>query len=176
MPSANPAADRASTNPASTSVSKSGSSSGLDGARLSRKSRTTAKLNPRLLVFTPPAERSSQTIKLHESRRLVNTPHHTSRPQRRAGLGQNRDTKRRQPPSEVRGCFSHLRNEQGLLGARFWAPGLDHRLGGGVDRVGLGEPAPDVIAPPKVGTGPYGWPAGAAHGSVAHQGLQGRDI
>jgi len=46
--------DLASTNPVSTSVSKSASSSGVAGTRDSRKSRTTARLNPRLLVFTDP--------------------------------------------------------------------------------------------------------------------------
>jgi hypothetical protein len=47
VPSAKPADARASTNPASTSVSNSATSSGPAGTRRSRKSRTTASPNPR---------------------------------------------------------------------------------------------------------------------------------
>jgi len=50
VPSDSPAAARASTNPASTSVSNAASSSGPATARASRRSRTTASVNP-----TPPA-------------------------------------------------------------------------------------------------------------------------
>ena len=56
VPSASPAAARASTNPASTSVSKSASSSGPAGRTcLVVHSRTTASPNPRLHTFTPTA-------------------------------------------------------------------------------------------------------------------------
>jgi hypothetical protein len=59
--SASPADARASTNPASTSVSKSASSSGLGGRRTGRRSRTTARANSSLLAFTGGANRSPPT-------------------------------------------------------------------------------------------------------------------
>jgi hypothetical protein len=65
--SASPAAARASTNPVSTSVSKSATSSGVAGTRDSRRSRTAARLNPRLLVFADPTEQSEQTTTLQET-------------------------------------------------------------------------------------------------------------
>ena len=49
--SATPADALASTNPASTSVSKASISSALDGSRSSRKSRTSASVNPHPPVF-----------------------------------------------------------------------------------------------------------------------------
>ena len=57
--STNPADARASTNPANTSVSKSASSSSLVGTRCPRRSRTTARANPRPLDFTQDEETSS---------------------------------------------------------------------------------------------------------------------
>jgi hypothetical protein len=50
--SASPADARASTNPASTSVSKASISSALDGSRISRMSPTSASANPAPPVFT----------------------------------------------------------------------------------------------------------------------------
>ena len=64
--SASPAAARASTKPDSTSVSKSASSSGVADARASRRSRTTAKPNPCLHLFSQTAQRSLETIWLHD--------------------------------------------------------------------------------------------------------------
>lgn len=74
VPSASPAEARASTNPASTSVSNCANSSGLAGDRRSRRSRTTARLNPQprlqscshiLDLF----EISSQKLKLSQNDR-----------------------------------------------------------------------------------------------------------
>ncbi len=65
--SANPAAARARTNPANTSVSRTSSSSGPAGARTSRRSRTTARLNPGPLVFTDQARSAAGMIDPHET-------------------------------------------------------------------------------------------------------------
>jgi hypothetical protein len=65
--SANPAAALASTNPDSTSVSNSASSSGLAGARASRRSRTTATLNPSLLAFSPAATTPTRSTSAQKS-------------------------------------------------------------------------------------------------------------
>src|SRR6266851_4277687 len=71
VPSARPAAARASTNPASTSVSNAASSSGPAGERASRRSRTTAKLNLGPLAFTDPARPVLETIDPQESRNYL---------------------------------------------------------------------------------------------------------
>jgi hypothetical protein len=68
VPSASPAAERASTNPARTSVSSATRSSGVTGARTSRRSRTAASPNPNPHDFSKPARRTAQTVDLQESR------------------------------------------------------------------------------------------------------------
>ena len=72
VPSASPAAARASTNPASTSVSNASSSSGPATARASRRSRTTANVNsgPRLhpnRTINREDDRASGKLKSHQS-------------------------------------------------------------------------------------------------------------
>src|SRR5208282_1968242 len=69
--SASPAAARARTNPASTSVSNAASSSGPAGTRASRRSRTTARLNLGPLTFTDPARSVLETIDPQETRNNV---------------------------------------------------------------------------------------------------------
>jgi hypothetical protein len=68
VPRPAPQAARASTNPASTSVSRASRSSVVTGARATRRSRTAARLDPCLLAFTEPARRTKATIELRESR------------------------------------------------------------------------------------------------------------
>ena len=61
-----PAAARASTNPASTSVSNAAVSSGPAGTRASRMSRTAASpIRPPAPIFTPVTRTSAGTINLH---------------------------------------------------------------------------------------------------------------
>ncbi len=71
VPSANPAEARASTNPASTSVSNCSSSSAVVGGRTSRSSRTTASANPSPLTFSPVVNRSDTVRTLQKSRSYV---------------------------------------------------------------------------------------------------------
>ena len=63
--SASPADARASTNPASTSVSKASISSAVDGARSSRMSRTSASANPAPPVFTLRRKLSLEATRFH---------------------------------------------------------------------------------------------------------------
>jgi hypothetical protein len=69
--SAKPAAARARTNPASTSVSNAARSSGVAGARATRGSRTTARLNRGPLIFTQTAGTTGKTIDLQENRDYI---------------------------------------------------------------------------------------------------------
>src|SRR5258705_2000955 len=82
--SASPAAARASTNPASTSVSNAASSAAPAGARASRRSRTAARLNPGPLAFTDPARSALETIDPQKTRndlRNQNQPDREKNPQ-----------------------------------------------------------------------------------------------
>jgi hypothetical protein len=63
--SARPADALASTNPASTSVSKASISSAPEGARSSRKSRTSASVNPAPPVFTLGRKLSLEATEFH---------------------------------------------------------------------------------------------------------------
>src|SRR6202034_1043838 len=77
--SASPAAARARTNPASTSVSNPASSAGPAGERTSRRSRTTARLNPGLLAFTDPARSVLETIDPQKTRNHFRRQHQHDR-------------------------------------------------------------------------------------------------
>src|SRR5258706_4483540 len=83
--SAGPAAARARTNPASTSVSNAASSSGPAGTRASRRSRTTARLNPSSLVDEiddlqlPPAQPDGLPSPLLRDRQRAYSAHERSR-------------------------------------------------------------------------------------------------
>jgi hypothetical protein len=67
VPSDSPAAARASTNPASTSVSNAASSSGAATGRASRRSRTTASANSGPPAFSYSARSTGKAIWLQES-------------------------------------------------------------------------------------------------------------
>src|SRR5205823_10859537 len=97
-----PADDRANTNPASTSVSKSAICSAVAGRRASRRSRTTARPNPSHLAFTLTANRSPQTTTTQDSRSNVNStpPHHqrAKHPRQHLRNGSQRTQQHRELP------------------------------------------------------------------------------